>query len=167
MPDQLLANKALSTINEATQALRELVRAQNPFLAEIGIELLESTLAVERKLSKVYSLLDDEDTPSEEHLLLEKVFAEVFDSEGGAILRPSPKLVEEIKKTLEKDSESADKYTSEMRANAYRIAAEPDLLEVCETLIKRWESDIIPPAEKLSHCIGMLRDAIAKAKGEQ
>lgn len=53
----------------------------------------------------------------------------------------------------------------EAEANARLIAAAPELLAVCETLIARWESDNVPPAEKLSYCVAMLRAAVAKAKG--
>ena len=45
------------------------------------------------------------------------------------------------------------------------MAAAPDLLEACETMLARWKSDIIPPAEKFGGCVGLLRAAIAKAKG--
>lgn len=53
-----------------------------------------------------------------------------------------------------------------LEAEKLMRAAAPELLEVCEILVARWESDIVPPAEKLSGCVAMLRSAIAKAKGE-
>lgn len=49
--------------------------------------------------------------------------------------------------------------------NAALIAAAPALLAALECIVARWESDIVPPAEKLSACIAMSRAAIDKAKG--
>lgn len=52
-------------------------------------------------------------------------------------------------------------------ANAHLIAAAPDLLEASEAALRAFDSSNIRIAHKYAGAVGLLRDAILKAKGRQ
>ncbi|MDP2852590.1 MAG: hypothetical protein Q8O23_04205 [Gallionella sp.] len=53
--------KSSQTANLLVQDLRDLVKAANPLLAEIAIEILQQTVQIEQQLNRIDSIISTEE----------------------------------------------------------------------------------------------------------